>query len=220
MDIVLLGPPGVGKGTQAERLEAWLGLPQVSSGDLFREAIAKGTRLGRKAEGYIDRGELVPDQVTIDMIAERIAKPDCAKGVILDGFPRTVEQARILDELLAKMGRRVDIVLDIEASEETLLERLTGRWLCRQCGRVYHRLSNPEQVRGICDECGGRLYQREDDRPKTQRRRLQVYQDRTVPLQAYYRRKGVLVDIDGEGDVESVWRQIKAAVEPLVAQKA
>jgi len=212
MDIVLLGAPGAGKGTQAELLVEWLSLPTVSSGDLFREAIGAGTPLGRRAKEYMDRGELVPDAVTVDMIAERLSRPDCAEGVILDGFPRTVAQARALDELLQGMGRQVDIVAYIEASPQVLLRRLAGRWTCSQCGAVYHEVFNPEAVRGVCDNCGGKLVQREDDTPEVQQRRIEVYAERTAPLISYYREKGVLSEVDGEQDVEAVQRDLRAVI--------
>lgn len=215
MDLILLGAPGAGKGTQAELLGEWLHLPRVASGDLFRAALSAGTELGLKAKAYMERGELVPDEVTIAMVAERLAQPDCAQGVILDGFPRTVAQAEALGQLLNKLGRRVDLVLYIEVPTEVLLERLTGRWTCRQCGAVYHRLYAPERVRGVCDACGGPLYQREDDNPATQQRRIEVYLAQTSPLKEYYRRQGVLVEIDGNRDVATVQRALREAVEGL-----
>jgi adenylate kinase len=212
MDIVLLGAPGAGKGTQAELLADWLSLPTVSSGELFREAIEAGTPLGRRAKEYIDRGELVPDRVTVDMVAERLSRPDCAEGVILDGFPRTVAQAQALDDLLERMGRQVDVVAYIEASSQVLLQRLAGRWTCSQCGAVYHEVFNPEAVRGVCDNCGGKLVQREDDTPEVQRRRIEVYAERTAPLIAYYREKGILCEVDGQQEVDSVQRDLQAVI--------
>ncbi len=217
VDIVLLGGPGAGKGTQGELMAQWLPLPRVSSGDLFRANLSQQTELGKLAKVYMDRGELVPDEITIRMVAERIAQPDCANGVVFDGFPRTVAQAEALDALLAEMGRQVDLVLNIEVSEDVLLERLAGRWTCDQCGAMYHRLFNPEKVRGVCDKCGGALFQREDDNPETQARRIRVYQEQTAPLQAYYRKRGMLVDIDGERTPEEVAAAIQAAVQPLLA---
>lgn len=218
MDIVLLGAPGAGKGTQAERLvealsTTGLSLPTVSSGVLFREAIETGTPLGRRVKEYIDRGELVPDQVTIDMIAERLLRPDCADGVILDGFPRTVAQARALDDLLERMGRRLDVVAYIAVSPETLLRRLAGRWTCSQCGAVYHEVFNSEAVLGVCDDCGGKLVQREDDTPEVQRRRIEVYMERTAPLIAYYRERGVLSEVDGEQGMDAVQHDLWAVIE-------
>ena len=212
---MLLGAPGAGKGTQAELLKEALAIPSVSSGDLFRSAIEAGTELGLKAKGYIDRGELVPDEVTIAMVAERLAQPDCTDGVILDGFPRTVTQAEALDGVLAEMNRRVHAVLYVKVSEDTLLQRLAGRWTCRDCGAIYHEVFGPEKVNGICDVCGGALYQRDDDTPETQQRRIAVYLDRTAPLQDCYRAKGILIDIDGDQDVEAVHRDIKEAIDSL-----
>lgn len=217
VDIVLLGAPGAGKGTQAELLRQWLPLPRVSSGDLFREAIAAGSALGLQAKAYIDRGELVPDEVTIKMVAERLAQPDCAKGVILDGFPRTVPQAEALDGVLARMGRRVDVVVYIRVSPETLLRRLSGRWTCQQCASVYHEVFNPEKVKGVCDLCGGKLYQRPDDTPETQRRRIEVYFAQTASLIEYYRQKGLLVELDGERDVATVQQDLRRALGAFVA---
>jgi adenylate kinase len=216
-DIVLLGAPGAGKGTQAEKLVEWLSVPRISSGDLFRAAIGAGTELGRKAKGYIDRGELVPDAVTIGMVAERLAEPDCAAGVIFDGFPRTVAQAEALDDLLAGMGRQVDVVADIQVSEQALLRRLGGRWTCRDCGRVYHREFSPEKVQGVCDVCGGTLYQREDDTPETQKRRIEVYLAQTAPLQDYYAGRGLLVEVDGEQDIAAVYADLKEAIKAALS---
>jgi adenylate kinase len=216
VDIILLGGPGAGKGTQGELMAEWLPLPRVSSGDLFRANLSQETELGKQAKVYMDRGELVPDEVTIGMVADRIAEPDCADGVVFDGFPRTVAQAEALDDLLADMGRQVDTVLNIEVSEDVLLERLAGRWTCSQCGEIYHRLFSPEKVEGICDKCGGSLYQREDDNRETQLRRIRVYQEQTAPLQDYYRARGVLVDIDGEQSPDAVGAEIRQAVQPLL----
>lgn len=213
MDIVLLGPPGAGKGTQAELLAEWLKLPHVSSGDLFRSAIQNATPLGLEAKGFIDRGELVPDDVTIGLVGERLGQPDCASGVILDGFPRTVAQAEALDRVFASLGRRVDVVPYIQVAQELLLQRLAGRWTCRNCGTVYHSVFSPEKVKGVCDVCGGQLYQRADDTPETHRRRIEVYLEQTAPLADYYRACGVLAEIDGEQDVPSVQRALREAIE-------
>ncbi|MFH1084803.1 MAG: adenylate kinase [Chloroflexota bacterium] len=215
VDILLLGAPGAGKGTQAELLRQWLPLPQVSSGDLFRANLSANTELGLKARSYMDRGELVPDDVTIAMVAERIGQPDCAQGVILDGFPRTVAQAEALGKLLASMGRRVDVVVYFAVSKETLIKRLGGRWTCRQCGKVYHELYSPERVKGVCDVCGGALYQRADDTPETQRRRIEVYLNQTAPLQAYYIEQGLLVEVDGEQEIEPVQAALKRAIQAV-----
>jgi len=212
MDLVLLGAPGAGKGTQAERLERSLGIPQVSSGDLFRSNIARGTALGKEAQAYIEQGVLVPDEVTIGMVAARLSEPDGEAGAILDGFPRTVAQAQALDKILASMGRQVDLAPYIAVSRETLLARLAGRWTCRECGAVYHELYRPPETPGICDQCGGELYQRPDDTVETQARRIDVYMKETSPLIDYYRERGVLVEIDGEQGMDQVEAALRAAI--------
>ncbi len=218
--ILLLGAPGAGKGTQAAFLTEKLGIPHVASGDLFRAAIANQTELGKLAKSYMDRGELVPDDVTIAMVMERLSQPDCAGGALLDGFPRTIEQAKALEQALAERGSRLAAVLFIRASEATLLERLGGRWTCRQCGAVYHERFNPPKQAGICDACGGELYQRPDDQPETQRRRIRVYLDQTAPLIEYFRERGLLVEIDGEQDVDSVRSAVEEALEPVLGGRA
>jgi adenylate kinase len=217
LDIVLLGAPGAGKGTQAELLAEYLGIPHVATGDLFREALRGDTPLGRQAKEYMDRGELVPDLVTIAMVRERLAAPDTQHGVILDGFPRTVEQAEALDEILAERGRGVGVAAFIRVRPEVLLERLSGRWICRNCQGVYHTLYHPPAVPERCDVCGGGLYQRVDDRPETQSRRIEVYLAQTAPLIEYYRRRGILVEIDGEQDIASVQEELRAAVTQVQA---
>jgi adenylate kinase len=216
VDIILLGGPGAGKGTQGELMESWLPVPRVSSGDLFRDNLARETELGRSARGFMERGELVPDAITIGMVAARVSQPDCRQGVVFDGFPRTVAQATALDSLLCDLGRRVNVVLNIIVSEAVLLQRLAGRWTCSSCGEIYHRLFSPEKVQGVCDNCGGRLFQREDDNPTTQQRRIEVYLQQTAPLHAYYRSCGVLADIDGEQTPEHVAAQIRQAVEAIL----
>jgi adenylate kinase len=214
--IILLGAPGAGKGTQADLLQEWLSLAHISSGDLFRSAIEAGTPLGQVAKSYIDQGKLVPDEVTIGMVAERLAQPDTAEGVILDGFPRTAAQAKALDQLLSDMGRQVDVVPYVRVSTAELVKRLAGRWTCRRCGAVYHEIYNPEQVKGICDVCGGELYQRQDDTPETQRRRIEVYFEQTSPLIEYYREKGLLAEIDGEQSIKAVQADLRRAIEAAI----
>jgi len=214
--IVLIGAPGAGKGTQAAMLVKALGIPHIASGDLFREAVANRTRLGLLAKSYMDRGELVPDDVTIAMVMERLSQPDCRKGAILDGFPRTIEQARALEEALAKEGHSIALVPYIKVSMETLLKRLSGRWICRRCQAVYHILYNPPKVEGKCDKCGGELYQRSDDKPETARRRLEVYFEQTMPLIEYYRHKGLLKEIDGEGNIEEVQAALVKAIKEAI----
>lgn len=212
MDVILLGAPGSGKGTQAPALANELDVCHVASGDIFRENLKKGTELGLLAKSFMEKGQLVPDDVTIAMIKERLGRPDCARGAILDGFPRTVEQARSLDAMLAAEGRRVDNVLYIKVSNEELLRRLSGRWTCRQCQAVYHEQSNPSKEAGRCDTCGGELFQRPDDTVETARNRLEVYFRETVPLIEYYRGRDVLAELDGEQGIESVRSDILRAL--------
>jgi adenylate kinase len=212
----MLGAPGAGKGTQAVRLSEALGVPHISSGDLFRENLSNQTELGVRAKTYMDKGELVPDDVTIAMVMDRLARPDCAKGAILDGFPRTLAQARALDEALAEGGHRISVAPYIQVSERTLLSRLGGRWTCRTCGAVYHQLFSPTKVEGVCDLCGGTLYQREDDTPETHQRRIDVYMAQTRPLIDYYRDAGALAQVDGEPDVDSVYEALLDAIRRVV----
>lgn len=215
MYLVLLGPPGSGKGTQAELLHEKLKLPHVASGDLFREHLKNETELGLLAKKYMDKGQLVPDDVTIAMVRERLQQPDCAPGVILDGFPRTLAQAESLDEILAGMGRRLNSVLYLAVPDEELVRRLSGRRICSQCQTPYHILFNPPAEEGICDLCGGELYQRDDDKPETVRARLKVYHRQTAPLIDYYRRAGLLVEVDGAKDIESVNTALLDAIRKL-----
>lgn len=202
--IVLLGPPGVGKGTQAKLLAEETGLIHISSGDLFRENIRKQTDLGQLAQSYMNKGELVPDDVTIAMIRERLSRPDCEKGAILDGFPRTPAQADALKQMLATFKGDVDSVPYITAATDVLVSRLSGRWTCRANGHVYHEQFNPPRKPGICDLDGSQLYQRDDDKAETVSRRIQVYLEQTAPLIAYYRNAGKLVEIDGTQAIEQV----------------
>lgn len=211
--LVLLGGPGAGKGTQADRLAEHLGIPHVSTGDLFRDNLKRQTELGQLAKGYMDRGELVPDEVTVRMLRQRLLQPDCAGGAILDGFPRTEAQADALGDLLTELGSRLAIVLHIQVPDEILLARLSGRWTCKACGTMYHQLYSPPQQTGICDKCGGELYQRPDDTPATQERRIKVYQAETAPLIEYYRHRGLLVDIDGRPGIDQVRAALLAAIE-------
>jgi adenylate kinase len=206
---VMLGPPGAGKGTQAQIVAEKLGLPHISSGDIFRENIKNQTELGNLARGFMDKGNLVPDDVTIAMIRERLSRPDCTHGTILDGFPRTPTQADALAELLAEFGGEVNAVPYIKVPEDVLIERLTGRWTCRSCGAVYHMVFNPPNVNGVCDQCGSRdLYQREDDKEETVKNRIKVYYKQTMPLIEYYQSKGALVEIDGTKSIEQVTRDL------------
>ena len=204
MFLVLLGPPGVGKGTQAERIQKEMKLAHVASGDLFRENMSNETELGVLAKTYIDKGDLVPDEVTIAMVNDRIQRHDCAHGVLFDGFPRTLPQAEGLDKMLADDGYRLDGVLYLYASDEVLVKRLSGRRICRNCQTPYHVVFNPPAKEGVCDVCGGELYQRDDDKPETVQARLQVYHNQTAPLIDYYRQAGLLKEVDGVGDMETI----------------
>lgn len=207
--LVLLGGPGAGKGTQAERLAEALGIPQVSTGDLFRDNLENQTELGLLAKGYMERGELVPDEVTVGMVRERLSRPDAAKGVILDGFPRTIAQAEALEALLADLGSELAVVPYIKVPEDVLLARLAGRWTCRRCGAMYHQIFSPPDVEGVCDKCGGELYQRPDDTPETQKHRITVYFEQTAPLIDYYQDKGLLVEVDGRPGIAEIQAELQ-----------
>jgi len=206
--IVLLGPPGAGKGTQAEIISEDLGLAHISSGDLFREHIKNQTELGLLAKGYMDKGNLVPDDVTIAMIRERLGRPDCEKGALLDGFPRTPAQAEALEAMLAGFGGQVDGVPYIQVEEGVLVERLSGRWTCRAEGHIFHELFNPPNQPGVCDHDGSELYQREDDRRDTVERRIHVYMEQTAPLIEHYRAQGKLLPINGDQSIEAVTAEL------------
>jgi adenylate kinase len=210
--IVLLGPPGAGKGTQAQIISQHLGLPHVSSGDIFRENLKNKTELGKLAEGYMNQGELVPDDVTIAMIRDRLARPDSQSGALLDGFPRTPAQAEALDEMLAEFQGQVNAVPYISVPEEILIERLTGRWTCRAEGHIFHEKYNPPQQAGICDFDGSELYQRDDDKAETVVRRIRVYLEQTQPLIDHYREQGKLIEIDGTQPIELVTKDLLAAL--------
>lgn len=210
--IVLLGPPGSGKGTQAKIVSEQLGLVHISSGDIFRYNISQQTELGMKAQGFMNRGELVPDDLTIAMIRDRLSQPDCSRGAILDGFPRTPAQAEALDATLAGLGGKVDSVPYIHVPPEVLMERLGGRWSCRAQGHVYHEKYHPPKTAGICDIDGSELFQREDDRPATVEKRIKVYLEQTSPLVEYYRKRGLLYEIDGTREIEDVTAEMMKAV--------
>jgi adenylate kinase len=213
--LVLLGGPGAGKGTQAERLSANLGIPQVSTGDLFRENLKSDTELGLLAKGYMDRGELVPDEVTVGMVRVRLARPDASGGVILDGFPRTIAQAEALGQLLDELGTDLAAVPYIKVAEDVLLARLAGRRTCRACGAMYHDLFSPPKEPGVCDKCGGELYQRPDDTPETQKHRIKVYFEQTAPLIDYYREKGLLVEVNGQPGIDKIQAELLSIVKGL-----
>jgi adenylate kinase len=210
--IVLLGPPGAGKGTQARTLVEKTGLVHISSGDIFRENTKNQTPLGVRAQEYMNRGELVPDDLTIEMIRERLSRPDCANGAILDGFPRTPVQAAALDRLLAEFGGRVDLVPYITAPEDILIDRLTGRWTCRAYGHIYNETTHPPSRPGVCDLDGSELYQREDDKSETVKRRIQVYFQQTAPLIAYYDEQGRLVEVNGARPIGQVTAELVGAL--------
>ena len=212
MKIVLLGAPGAGKGTQAEVLVKKLFLPHISTGDMFRAAISAGTDLGLAAKAYMDKGQLVPDEVTVGIIKDRISQADCREGFLLDGFPRTLAQAEALDALLTEMKTSLTAVLNISVPADKLITRLTGRRMCRQCGAIYHLLYNAPQKENVCDVCGDELYQRSDDKEETVRNRLQVYETQTAPLIAYYREKGLLHDINGDQPINEVMVELGQAL--------
>jgi adenylate kinase len=210
--LILLGLPGAGKGTQAAMICQERNLVHITTGELFRESIRQQTELGRKAQPFVEQGLLVPDELTVGMLLERIARPDAAQGFALDGFPRNLDQAKALDDALAREGKAIDKAVYIKVSTEELVRRLSGRWNCRQCGAVYHEQSVPPKQKGVCDHCGGELYQREDDRPDVVRTRLEVNLKQTEPLLEYYRRDGKLVEVDGAADVDEVKGRLLTAM--------
>jgi len=205
MRIIMLGAPGAGKGTQAQKLAQHLSIPQISTGDMLRQAVSEGTPLGIEAKRYMDAGKLVPDDVVIGIVAERIKKPDCVRGFILDGFPRTIEQAKALDSIA-----KIDWVINIDVPEDILVERITGRRSCKKCGAVYHVKYNPPAKEGICNVCGEKLYQREDDREDTVRKRVETYNKQTKVLIDYYARSGNLLNIDGNREIDAIFGDILA----------
>jgi adenylate kinase len=215
MRIVLVGPPGAGKGTQARVLQGAFGIPQISTGDLLREAAHAGTVLGKKAQAFMDKGELVPDQLVTDLVAERIQKPDCRPGFLLDGFPRTITQADALDKELGRQKSCLDAVVSIIVPRKDLVARLSGRWVCRSCQAMYHELFNPSKKIGVCDTCQGELHQRSDDKSETVNARLEVYERSTAPLLSYYRDRALLHDIDGTGKPEDVSERIAKTLKSL-----
>lgn len=212
MYLILLGLPGAGKGTQAALIFQETGLAHITTGELFRENIRQQTELGRKAQPFVEQGLLVPDELTVGMLLDRIARPDAAQGFVLDGFPRNLDQARALDEALAGEGKAIDKAISIKVPTEELVRRLSGRWNCRQCGAVYHERSGPPEQQGVCDRCGGQLYQREDDRPDVVRTRLEVNLKQLEPLLEYYRRDGKLAEVDGGLEVGRVKERLLAAM--------
>ena len=208
MQLLLMGPPGAGKGTQAAELVKRFDIPHISTGDMFRAAVKEGTELGKQAKACMDAGKLVPDEVTIGIVRDRLARNDCQKGFILDGFPRTVEQADALSKILESLDLNLTRVLNIHVPAEDLVERAVGRRICKSCGATYHVKFNPSQKDGVCDECGGNLYQRADDNEETMKNRLSVYEDSTRPLIEYYKKAGVYTEIDGRQPIEKVTEEL------------
>lgn len=213
MNVILLGPPGAGKGTQAESIIQRYKIPHISTGDIFRAAIKEGAPLGVKAKAYLDSGQLVPDEIVVGIVAERLQQNDCRNGFLLDGFPRTIPQADALEDFLNGVNRKIIAVINIEVDSETLMVRLTGRRVCRNCGAVYHIQNKREKTSGICDQCGGPIYQRDDDLPETVKKRLLVYQSQTEPLIEYYRKKGLLESFDGQEPIAVLFQNICEALE-------
>jgi adenylate kinase len=215
MRLVLVGPPGAGKGTQAQFVAAHLSVLQISTGDIFRANVSGGTPLGKQAKEYMDAGDLVPDEVTVAMVRERIAEDDASVGFLLDGFPRTVPQAVQLDDILSELGFKLDVVLELVVDDGEVVRRLSGRRTCRNCGHIWHVDFDPPSVEGVCDNCAGELFQRDDDQAETIRHRLEVYYDQTAPLIGYYAERGILVGIDAMGPVDDVTERASAALRPF-----
>lgn len=215
MNIILMGLPGAGKGTQASEIVKKFPIPHISTGDMFRKAIKDETELGKEAKSYMDRGELVPDEVTVGIVKERLSEDDAKKGFLLDGFPRTPEQAEALSKIMTELGRKIDAVINIEVPEEELMNRLTGRRVCEVCGTTYHLVFNPPKVDGVCDLDGGKLYQREDDNPETVAKRLEVNVKQSKPILEYYDKEGVLKNVDGSKDIQEVTGSVIDILEDL-----
>ena len=212
MYILMMGPPGAGKGTQAEKLVAEFPIPHISTGDMFRAAVKNGTALGKEAKKYMDAGGLVPDAVTIGIVKERLSEADCAKGFILDGFPRTEEQAVALDGILKELGIKLTAAVNIDVPDSELISRVTGRRICKSCGATYHVTFNPPKKEGVCDKCGGELFQRNDDQEATVKKRLEAYHSQTAPLITYYKQAGVYKEVDGTQHIDKVFADVVAVV--------
>ncbi len=216
MRAVLVGPPGAGKGTQAQFLSSHLSIPKISTGDIFRDNVSHGTALGRRAQAYMERGDLVPDEVTIAMVTDRLADDDTGAGFLLDGFPRNVPQAETLKKMLTVMETRLDVVLELVVDDDEVVRRLSGRRTCRRCGRVWHIAFDPPSQPSTCDDCGGELFQRDDDREETIRHRLEVYQQQTAPLVAFYADEGILLGIDATGPVDEITDRALSALHRFI----
>ena len=212
MRVVLVGPPGAGKGTQAQFLASHLSIPKISTGDIFRDNVSHGTALGRRAQAYMERGDLVPDEVTIAMVTDRLADEDAQAGFLLDGFPRNVPQAETLKKMLLALDTKLDVVLELVVDDDEVVRRLSGRRTCRRCGRIWHMSFDPPTVAGICDDCGGELFQRDDDREQTIRHRLEVYQEQTSPLVSFYADEGTLLGLDATGPVDEITERALSAL--------
>jgi len=216
MNLLIMGLPGAGKGTQAERSIDTFGIPQISTGDMFRAAMKNETKLGLEAKSYIDKGALVPDEVTNGIVKERLAESDTDNGFLLDGFPRTMDQALALDKMLKELGKKIDAVINIDVKPEILVDRLAGRFICRDCGATYHKLNNPPKVEGTCDRCGGHnFYQREDDKPETVKNRLAVNIEQSAPILDYYREQGLVHDIDGDRAIDTVFTDVESVIKSI-----
>ncbi|WP_025729651.1 adenylate kinase [Atopobacter phocae] len=211
MNTIIVGLPGAGKGTQAERIVSTFNIPHISTGDMFRNAIKNETPMGLEAKSYMDRGDLVPDSVTNGVVKERLAQDDTKNGFLLDGYPRTIEQADALENILSELGRSLDTVINVDVDPSILMERLTGRFICRNCGATYHKIFNPPTVEGVCDNCGGTdFYQREDDKPETVKNRIEVNLKQSAPIIDFYREKGILNTVDGGQDIDDVFKNIES----------
>lgn len=215
MNILFMGPPGAGKGTQAEYIVNEFHIPHISTGDAFRAAMSQGTPMGVEAKGYVDKGLLVPDEITNGIVRERLAQPDCNAGFLLDGFPRTLQQAESLDGMMTELEKKIDVVFNLVVDRSLLLARLTGRRICKSCGATYHIMFNPPQHEGVCDKCSGELYQRSDDTEEKVGTRLDEYSSKTAPLLDYYRNKGVLKEVNGEQDIQLVTAEISSILRGL-----
>jgi adenylate kinase len=215
MNILFMGPPGAGKGTQAEHIVSEFQIPHISTGDAFRAAMSQGTPLGVEAKGYVDKGLLVPDEITNGIVRDRLAQPDCSTGFLLDGFPRTISQAESLDVMLQQLDKKIDVVFNLVVDRSLLLARLTGRRICKSCGATYHVMYNPTSKAGVCDKCSGELYQRSDDTEEKVGTRLDEYSNKTAPLLDYYRNKGILREVNGEQDIHQVTAEISSILRGL-----